>query len=133
MKDITEKQIEKINTYMSKMTESQQDKYVQKLEEAGIIQNILAKFGSPANNLKKLQKQKSDVIKQIDGMIKAVSSAKAPNVTPDQRQKDVQALVTLKQKVMSIDVNIQLNETPDNQKDETSNNQNENASSESNQ
>lgn len=133
MKEITEKQIEKINTYMSKMTESQQDKYVQKLEEAGIIQNILAKFGSPANNLKKLQKQKSDVIKQIDGMIKAVSSAKAPNVTPDQRQKDVQALVTLKQKVMSIDVNIQLNETPDNQKDETSNNQNENASSESNQ
>lgn len=133
MKDITEKQIEKINTYLSKMTESQQDKYVQKLEEAGIIQNILAKFGSPANNLKKLQKQKSDVIKQIDGMIKAVSSAKAPNVTPDQRQKDVQALVTLKQKVMSIDVNIQLNETPDNQKDETSNNQNENASSESNQ
>ena len=133
MKDITEKQIEKINTYMSKMTESQQDKYVQKLEEAGIIQNILAKFGSPANNLKKLQKQKSDVIKQIDGMIKAVSSAKAPNVTPDQRQKDVQALVTLKQKVMNIDVNIQLNETPDNQKDETSKNQNENASSESNQ
>lgn len=133
MKDITEKQIEKINTYMSKMTESQQDKYVQKLEEAGIIQNILAKFGSPANNLKKLQKQKSDVIKQIDGMIKAVSSAKAPNVTPDQRQKDVQALVTLKQKVMNIDVNIQLNETPDNQKGETSNNQNENASSESNQ
>lgn len=133
MKDITEKQIGKINTYMSKMTESQQDKYVQKLEEAGIIQNILAKFGSPANNLKKLQKQKSDVIKQIDGMIKAVSSAKAPNVTPDQRQKDVQALVTLKQKVMNIDVNIQLNETPDNQKDETSNNQNENASSESNQ
>ena len=133
MKDITEKQIEKINTYMSKMTESQQDKYVQKLEEAGIIQNILAKFGSPANNLKKLQKQKSDVIKQIDGMIKAVSSAKAPNVTPDQRQKDVQALVTLKQKVMNIDVNIQLKETPDNLKDETSNNQNENASSESNQ
>lgn len=133
MKDITEKQIEKINIYMSKMTESQQDKYVQKLEEAGIIQNILAKFGSPANNLKKLQKQKSDVIKQIDGMIKAVSSAKAPNVTPDQRQKDVQALVTLKQKVMNIDVNIQLNETSDNQKDETSNNQNENASSESNQ
>lgn len=133
MKDITEKQIEKINTYMSKMTESQQDKYVQKLEEAGIIQNILAKFGSPVNNLKKLQKQKSDVIKQIDGMIKAVSSAKAPNVTPDQRQKDVQALVTLKQKVMNIDVNIQLNETPDNQKGETSNNQNENASSESNQ
>lgn len=133
MKDITEKQIEKINTYMSKMTESQQDKYVQKLEEAGIIQNILAKFGSPANNLKKLQKQKSDVIKQIDGMIKAVSSAKAPNVTPVQRQKDVQALVTLKQKVMNIDVNIQLNETPDNQKGETSNNQNENASSESNQ
>lgn len=125
MKEITEKQIEKINTYLSKMTESQQDKYVQKLEEAGIIQNILAKFGSPANNLKKLQKQKSDIIKQLDGMIKAVSSAKAPNVTPDQRQKDVQALVTLKQKVMNIDVNIQLNETP--------NNQNENASPENNQ
>ena len=125
MKEITEKQIEKINTYLSKMTESQQDKYVQKLEEAGIIQNILAKFGSPANNLKKLQKQKSDILKQLDGMIKAVSSAKAPNVTPDQRQKDVQALVTLKQKVMNIDVNIQLNETP--------NNQNDNASPENNQ
>lgn len=125
MKEITEKQIEKINTYLSKMTESQQDKYVQKLEEAGIIQNILAKFGSPANNLKKLQKQKSAIIKQLDGMIKAVSSAKAPNVTPDQRQKDVQALVTLKQKVMNIDVNIQLNETP--------NNQNDNASPENNQ
>lgn len=107
------------------MTESQQDRYVQKLEEAGIIQNILAKFGSPANNLKKLQKQKSDILKQLDGMIKAVSSAKAPNVTPDQRQKDVQALVTLKQKVMNIDVNIQLNETPDNQ--------DENASPENNQ
>ncbi len=125
MKEITEKQIEKINTYLSKMTESQQDRYVQKLEEAGIIQNILAKFGSPANNLKKLQKQKSDILKQLDGMIKAVSSAKAPNVTPDQRQKDVQALVTLKQKVMNIDVNIQLNETP--------NNQDENASPENNQ
>jgi len=125
MKEITEKQIEKINTYLSKMTESQQDRYVQKLEEAGIIQNILAKFGSPANNLKKLQKQKSDILKQLDGMIKAVSSAKAPNVTPDQRQKDVQALVTLKQKVMNIDVNIQLNETPDNQ--------DENASPENNQ
>lgn len=115
MKEITEKQIEKINNHLAKMNEAQQDVYVQKLEEAGIIQSILAKFGSPANNLKKLQKQKADIIKQLDGMIKAVGTAKAPNVTQEQRQKDTQALVTLKQKVMSIDVNIQLDETPVNQ------------------
>lgn len=112
MKEITEKQIEKINNHLAKMTEAQQDIYVQKLEEAGIVQSILAKFGSPANNLKKLQKQKADIIKQLDGMIKAVGTAKAPNVTPEQRQKDTQALVTLKQKVMNINVNIQLDETP---------------------
>lgn len=118
MKEITEKQIEKINNHLAKMTEAQQDIYVQKLEEAGIVQSILAKFGSPANNLKKLQKQKADIIKQLDGMIKAVCTAKAPNVTPEQRQKDTQALVTLKQKVMNIDVNIQLDETPVNQEQE---------------
>ena len=111
MKNITEEQINKINGHLAKMTEAQQDVYMQKLEEAGVIQNILAKFGSPKNNLKKLLQQKATITKQIDAMIKVVSSSKAKGVTPEQINADVQALTNLRQKIDAIDMNVQLDET----------------------
>lgn len=111
MKNITEEQINKINGHLAKMTEAQQDVYMQKLEEAGVIQNILAKFGSPKNNLKKLLQQKATITKQIDAMIKVVSSSKAKGVTPEQINADVQALTNLRQKIDAINMNIQLDET----------------------
>lgn len=111
MKNITEEQIDKINGHLAKMTEAQQDVYMQKLEEAGVIQNILAKFGSPKNNLKKLVQQKATITKQIDAMIKVVSSSKAKGVTPEQINADVQALTNLRQKIDAINMNVQLDET----------------------
>lgn len=111
MKNITEEQINKINGHLAKMTEAQQDLYMQKLEEAGVIQNILAKFGSPKNNLKKLLQQKATITKQIDAMIKVVSSSKAKGVTPEQINADVQALTNLRQKIDAINMNVQLDET----------------------
>lgn len=111
MKNITEEQINKINGHLAKMTEAQQDVYMQKLEEAGVIQNILAKFGSPKNNLKKLLQQKATITKQIDAMIKVVSSSKAKGVTPEQINADVQALTNLRQKIDAINMNVQLDET----------------------
>ena len=84
---------------------------MQKLEEAGVIQNILAKFGSPKNNLKKLLQQKATITKQIDAMIKVVSSSKAKGVTPEQINADVQALTNLRQKIDAINMNVQLDET----------------------
>lgn len=111
MKNITEEQINKINGHLAKMTEAQQDVYMQKLEEAGVIQNILAKFGSPKNNLKKLLQQKATITKQIDAMIKVVSSSKAKGVTPEQINADVQALTNLRQKIDTINMNVQLDET----------------------
>lgn len=111
MKNITEEQINKINGHLAKMTEAQQDVYMQKLEEAGVIQNILAKFGSPKNNLKKLVQQKATITKQIDAMIKVVSSSKAKGVTPEQINADVQALTNLRQKIDAINMNVQLDET----------------------
>ena len=112
MKDITDKQIERINGHLAKMTESQQDAYIQKLEEAGLIQGIFSKIGSPSNNIKKMQKQKDAIIKQIDGMIKAINASKANGITPEQKQKDAQALTELKQKIANINMNIQFDETP---------------------
>ena len=111
MKNITEEQINKINGHLAKMTEAQQDLYMQKLEEAGVIQNILAKFGSPKNNLKKLLQRKATITKQIDAMIKVVSSSKAKGVTPEQINADVQALTNLRQKIDAINMNVQLDET----------------------
>lgn len=107
---ITEAQIEKINKHLERMTESQQDVYIQKLEEAGVIQNILSKFGSPSSNIKKLQKQKASIIKQLDGMIKAIGVAKPKGVTVEQKQADIKALTDLKQKVMNINMNVQLDD-----------------------
>ena len=92
------------------MTESQQDVYIQKLEEAGVIQSILSKFGSPSSNIKKLQKQKASIIKQLDGMIKAISVAKPKSVTVEQKQADIKALTDLKQKVMGINMDVQLDD-----------------------
>jgi EAL domain-containing protein (putative c-di-GMP-specific phosphodiesterase class I) len=107
---VTEAQIEKINKHLERMTESQQDVYIQKLEEAGVIQNILSKFGSPSSNIKKLQKQKASIIKQLDGMIKAIGVAKPKGVTVEQKQADIKALTDLKQKVMNINMNVQLDD-----------------------
>lgn len=106
MKKITESQIDKINKYMERMNELQKDAYVYRLEEAGIIQSILAKFGSPASNLKKLQKQRTAIIKQLDNMIKVISVSKAKNLTVQQKQDDIKALTDLKQKVLAIDLNV---------------------------
>ena len=110
MEQITEKQIAKINKHLSKMTETQQDAYIQKLDEAGLIGNILAKFGSAKNNVAKLQKQKAQISAQLDKMIAAVNASKAQGITPEQKQKDVQALQNIKAAVDKINVNIQVPE-----------------------
>ena len=92
------------------MTEAQQDAYIQKLDEAGLIGNILAKFGSAKSNVAKLQKQKTQISAQIDKMIAAINASQVAGITPEQKQADVQALQNIKASVDKINVNIQVPE-----------------------
>lgn len=108
MKQLTDNQIKKINSHLSKMNESQQDAYLQKLEEAFDLKGILSKFGSANGNLKKAQKQRDTLVKQIDKMIQIIGSNQS--VQQEQKQADTQALVTLKQKLMNVNFEVQINE-----------------------
>lgn len=76
MEKITENQLNRINGHMSKMTEHQQDVYIKKLEEAGLIDKILATFGSPKANINRLVKQRNAAIKQLEAMKNVINSSK---------------------------------------------------------
>ena len=112
MKHITEKQIDKINQHLSKMTEEQQDAYLQKLEEAGLINSILSKFGSAKNNLAKLQKQKTQISTQLNKMIQAINASQVQGISAEEKQRDVQALTNLKTKIDNLNLNIEISEEP---------------------
>ena len=119
MEQITEKQIAKINKHLSKMTEAQQDVYIQKLDEAGLIGNIIAKFGSVKSNVARLQKQKTQISAQIDKMIAAINASQVAGITPQQKQTDIDALQKIKAAVDNINVNIQVPEDQPSQDDGT--------------
>lgn len=126
MKELTNTQIEKINKHLSKMTEAQQDVYIQKLEEAGFLDKILGSIGSPKKNLEKLKKQQQVAIAQIDSMINAINASTA---VQDQNQKniDIQALQSIKDALNKVNLNIQLDESPTNNNGTTEKGQKTNA------
>lgn len=112
MEKLTENQIKRINNHMSKMTESQQDAYIKKLEEAGLIDKIMATFGSPKANINRLVKQRQASIKQLEAMKNVINSSNNPNTTPEVKQQDIAAIDAIIQKLNGIDLNIQIDETP---------------------
>lgn len=111
MKELSNNQIEKINKHLSKMTEAQQDVYIQKLEEAGLLDKILGSFGSPSKNLEKLKKQRDATVQQINAMIKAIQSSTA---VQDQNKKnaDIQALQNILTELGNVNLDIKIDETP---------------------
>lgn len=124
MEKITENQLNRINGHMARMTEHQQDVYIKKLEEAGLIDKILATFGSPKANINRLVKQRNAAIKQLEAMKNVINSSKNPNATPQVKQQDIAAIDAIIQKINAINLNIQIDEKPNT--NEQSNNQGNN-------
>lgn len=87
MNQLTDKQIAKINKYLARMTEAQQDAYVQKLEEVNLLKGIFSKFGSAKNNVAKFEKNKTELLTKLNAIKNIINQNQT--VPPDQKQKDM--------------------------------------------